>query len=85
MNPASQRETPDLFSILLLVAANVRIRTHHVQIKGRALAIALGVISHARVIAGAFAINSLQHQALVTDYDALRDIVMECFALKETR
>lgn len=66
-------------------AADVRIRTHHVQIKGRALAVTLSIVSHARVIAGAFAINPLQHQALVADYDTLRDVVMECLALKETR
>lgn len=66
-------------------AANVRIRTHHIQIKRRALAVALGVVSHARVIAGALAINPLQHQALIADYDTLRDVVMERLALKETR
>lgn len=63
----------------------MRIRTHYVQIKRRALAVSLGVVSHARVIAGAFAIDPLQHQALVADYDALRDVMMECLALEETR
>jgi len=76
-------EASDLFSILLL--ANAAIRTHHVEIKGWAFAVALGIISHARVIARAFAIDPLQHQALVTDYNTLRDVVMECLALEEKR
>lgn len=61
------------------------IRTHHVEIKGRALAVALRVVPHAGVIAGALAIDPLQHQALVADYDALSDVMMERLPLKETR
>jgi len=42
-------------------------------------------VPHARVIAGAPAIDLLQHQALVADYDALRGVVMQRLTLEETR
>lgn len=59
------------------------ILTHDVQIKGRALPVALDVVSHARVIASALTVDSLEHQTLVTDYNALRDVVIKCLALRK--
>ena len=57
-------------------------RTHYVQIKRRAFPVSFRVVSDAGVIACAFTVDALQHQALITDYDALRDVEMKSFSLQ---
>ena len=60
------------------------ILTHDVEIKGLALAIALGVVANAGVVPGVLPAHPLQHQALIADYHALRDVVTQCLALRKT-
>lgn len=58
-------------------------RTHYVQIKRRAFPISFRVVSNTSVIACAFTVDALQHQALITDYDTLCDVEMKSFFLQQ--
>lgn len=58
-------------------------RTHYVQIKGRAFPVSFRVVSNTSVIACAFTVDALQHQALITDYDTLCDVEMKSFFLEQ--
>jgi hypothetical protein len=50
--------------------------THHVEIEVVAFAVSLRVVAHTGVVPGASSAHTLKNQALVTDDDALSNVVI---------